>query len=529
MRSNRIKTAAVIGVLALVAAACGDDDNEGGAEEDQGVVATAAPSLSAATTATGDTGTTTATEETTVEATGTATATSGAAGEPGTVTADNPSAFGTSGMTGEGPYGQDPGDENIYRGSGDLEIDLSECPDDYDPVQGITDDEIRLGTSLPQSGPLAGFGLLADGLQSYFRYVNEELGGIGGRQIVVDTKDDAYEPNRTKSNVDEMVQSGNYAALVMVLGTPNNLAVWDDLNDECMPQLLNGTGAPQWGDVENHPWTTGMQLDYANEGGLWAEWVQSEFPDGASVAMITFNSDFGHSLSNGFKNAIEGTNIEIVAEELHEPTAPNLTNQFTTLEASGADVLLLATTGAFCTQAMAEAETRAWDPKVMMSAACASLSQFFQPLIDQGLTGDGTYILQAFKDPNDAAFADDPFVQFYHETLTGQGLDSSQTTYFTGWIFGWYMSEILNLADGLPGGLTRPNILIANRSIDTRYPGLLEGIVNRMEGFDDAYLNEAARVVQYEVSDPTQLGTYVAKTDIFNNEGVLGNYSNVEN
>ena len=54
--------------------------------------------------------------------------------------------------------------------------------------------------------------------------------------------------------------------MLTVIGTPNNLAVWDTLNDECMPQLLNGTGAPQWGDIVNHPWTTGMQLDYCVRG-----------------------------------------------------------------------------------------------------------------------------------------------------------------------------------------------------------------------------------------------------------------------
>jgi len=451
------------------------------------------------------------------------------AGGPGTVTADNPSAFGTSTLTGEGPYGQDPEDENVYRGSGDFEIDLGDCPSDYDPLQGITDTEIKLATSLPRSGALAGFGLLGDGMQSYFRYVNEELGGIDGRQIVVDEKDDAYEPARTKTNLDELLQAQAYAAFVMVLGTPNNLAVWDDTNEECMPHLLNGTGAANWGDVENHPWTTGMQLDYANESGLWAEWIKSAFPDGTTVATITFNSDFGRALADGFKNAIEGTNIEIVAEELHEANAPNLTNQFTSLASSNAEVLLIETTGAFCTQAMAEIDRGSWKPEVMMSAACASLSQFFQPLIDQGLTGDGTNILQYVKDPNDEAFADDPFVQFFHETVTAQGLDSKQTTYFTGWLFGWYMTEILLLANDLPGGLTRPNILVANRSIDTRFPGLLEGIVNRMEGFNDAYLNEAARVVQYQVSDPTQLGTYVPITDVFNNEGKLGNWSNIGN
>ena len=195
MRSRRIKGAAVLSALALVVAPCGDVDDEAADGEGEGKAATAAPAPTEVTTTATDGAGTTAAGGTTATTPG-ATSASAAAGAPGTVTPENPSAFGTSKLTGEGPYGQDPADENIYLGSGDFEIDLSECPEDYDPTQGITDTEIRLGTSLPQSGPLAGFGLLADGLQSYLQYVNEELGGIDGRQVVVDATDDAYEPSR---------------------------------------------------------------------------------------------------------------------------------------------------------------------------------------------------------------------------------------------------------------------------------------------------------------------------------------------
>ena len=142
--------------------------------------------------------------------------------------------------------------DGVYKGSSDFEIDPTDCPEDWDPTQGITDTEIHLFTSLPTSGPFAGFGLLADGMKSYFKYINDN-GGIDGRKIVLDAKDDGYAPDKTKTNVDEALGSGKYAALTTVLGTPNNLAVWDTTNDECMPQLFNATGAAQWGDVREPP------------------------------------------------------------------------------------------------------------------------------------------------------------------------------------------------------------------------------------------------------------------------------------
>ena len=103
-----------------------------------------------------------------------------------------------------------------------------------------------------------------------------------------------------------------------------------------MPQLLNGTGAPQWGDVANHPWTTGMQLDYASEAGLWAEWLQTEHPDATTVAAVDVQQRLRQEpTSTGFEQLIEGTDIEVVEQQFHEPTAPDLTNQFTTMAAIG--------------------------------------------------------------------------------------------------------------------------------------------------------------------------------------------------
>jgi branched-chain amino acid transport system substrate-binding protein len=417
--------------------------------------------------------------------------------------------------------------DGTYLGKGNFKVDLSKCPKDFDVNQGITDKEIRSFISLPKSGPLAGFGLIADGANSYFKYINEQ-GGIGGRNVILDVKDDVYEAAKTKANVTEAIASGKYAALITTLGTPNNLAIWDDTNKECMPQLLNGTGAAQWGDVDGHPWTTGMQVDYTTEAILWTEWIKQEFPNGAKVAMVTFNNDFGLSYSRGFRIAIKGTNIKLEKEELHEGTAPNLTNQFTNIEAVLPDVVLLATTGTFCTQSMAELEKRGFKGKVMMSGTCGSLSQFFKPLIDQGLTGRDTYILNYLKDINDSEWQADPFVKLVKATLKAQGLDPDQSTYATGWVFAWYYVEILKLASTYEGGLNRANIMLAARAIDKVMPLALPGVTNKMEGTKDAYLNEAARVARYRVRDAKELGTWFPQGPVINKEGSLGTYKKLK-
>jgi branched-chain amino acid transport system substrate-binding protein len=491
---------------ALVLAACGDDDDNAGS--------TAAPATTAAgaVTTAGGTATTSSESAATTESTSGGTT----AGSTGETTEGSAGASGDFGLI-----------DGVYKGPNDFTLDPADCPEDWDAKQGITDSEIKLFISLPKAGPFAGFGLLSDGMKSYFKYVNEN-GGIDGHQVTLDEKDDGYQPDKTKSNVDEALGSGNYAALLAVLGTANNLAVWDETNDECMPQLFNATGAPQWGDIENHPWTTGMQLDYFTEASLWAKWLQSEHPDATTVAAVAFNNDFGKSYVNGFTKAIEGTDLKVVSQQYHEPTAANLTNQFTTMAATKADVLLVETSGAFCTQAMSELEKNPdWKPVVIISGTCQSLSQFFQPLIDQGQTGAGVHLVTYVKDVNDQAWANDPEVQKFHEVAKAQGLDDKQTTYATGWLFAIYMENVLKQAAKYQGGLDRGNIMLAARNIDFNNPLVIDGIKQQTAGAKDAYLNEGGQMVEYKVADPKQLGTFVPDGDLIDLNGSIGNYSDI--
>src|SRR3954447_22664335 len=267
-RNRWVAPTALLVSIGIVAAACGGDNSSGSSG-----ATTAAPAPSAA-------AATTAGARTTAPAAGGAATTAGARGQGDVIPA-----------AGSGKYGQDPSNKNLYVGANGFQIDVSKCPSDWNINQGISASQIDLFASYPKSGPLAGFALLYDGMTAYYDYVAKN-GGIDGRKIVLTGKDDQYQPAATKTNSDEALAANQYAAFNTMLGTPNNLGIWDDTNRECMPQLLNGTGAAQWGDVENHPWTTGAPaMNYFSEAGLWAEWLKQKFPDGVKVVSITFNND----------------------------------------------------------------------------------------------------------------------------------------------------------------------------------------------------------------------------------------------
>ena len=144
-----------------------------------------------------------------------------------------------------------------------------------------------------------------------------------------------------------------------------------------------------------------------------------------------------------------------------------------------------------------------------MSGTCASKGQFFQPLLDQGLTGKDTYTILNFKDPLDPANASDPIVVAYNDVMKKAGLDPTKSTYFTGWIFGWYIVETFKEAASYKGGLNRANIMLAARAIQQTNPILFSGLTSKMDGLKDAYLTEGGQMEKYTITDPKKLGNWV--------------------
>ncbi len=69
--------------------------------------------------------------------------------------------------------------------------DLSAAEKKYGP--GVTDTEIKLGQTVPYSGPASAFSSYGRVMTGYFKMVNE-AGGINGRKINLISLDNAFSP-----------------------------------------------------------------------------------------------------------------------------------------------------------------------------------------------------------------------------------------------------------------------------------------------------------------------------------------------
>jgi ABC-type branched-subunit amino acid transport system substrate-binding protein len=375
---------------------------------------------------------------------------------------------------------------------------------------------IKIGISLPQSGPLAAFDAIRQGMKIGFDKVNA-AGGVDGHQIQLVAKDDAYDPARSVVNMTELIDKDKIFASGGQIGTPNVAGARKKHEDTCTPQLFVNTGFPAWGDPANHPWTVGGLLAYSTEANIWADYIAKAKP-GAKVAQLIFNNDFGKAYQSVFTKAAAAKKLVLANTQLHEGTAPNIDNEVSAILASQPDYVLGGTTGAFCSKLMAGLAKGGFKGQTIISSTCASAASFFKP-IDPA--GNGVQVLTSIKDPGDPARAKDDDVVAYKADVAkyGPGVNANDVTVAAGWTEANTIIDVLTRAAKADGGLTRVNAMNAAWNTDFDSPLLLGPIT--LDGNDDAYGVETLEFFKYSATTHSMQAT----GQKFDQQGKTGVYT----
>ncbi|HEX4173763.1 MAG TPA: ABC transporter substrate-binding protein, partial [Acetobacteraceae bacterium] len=119
---------------------------------------------------------------------------------------------------------------------------------------GASVNEIRLGQTVPFSGPVSVAGVVGYASLAYFDAINK-AGGVNGRQIKLNVLDDGYSPPKTVEATRRLVEDDNVLLMYGSVGTPTNAAVEKYLNQRKVPQLFITTGASRFREPKTFPWT----------------------------------------------------------------------------------------------------------------------------------------------------------------------------------------------------------------------------------------------------------------------------------
>jgi len=280
---------------------------------------------------------------------------------------------------------------------------------------GVTDTEIKIGQTMPYSGPLSAYGVIGRTEAAYFRMINEQ-GGVSGRKLNLISVDDSYSPPKTVEQVRRLIEQEQVAFLFQTLGTPCNLAIRQYCNDNKVPQLFLATGASMFADPQHFPWTIGYNPNYQTEAHIFAKHILATKPN-ARIGVLYQNDDYGKDYLIGLKDILgSGHRAMIVREASYEVSEPTVDSQVVTLHGSGADVFLIAATPKFAAQAIRKSFDLGWNAVRYLNYVSQSIVSVLKPA---GLEKSKGLISASFgKDVNDSRWKDDSGVKEFAAFIT---------------------------------------------------------------------------------------------------------------
>ncbi len=338
---------------------------------------------------------------------------------------------------------------------------------------GASDTEIKVGNTMPYSGPASAYGLIGKSIEAYYKKINAE-GGINGRKVTFISYDDAYSPPKTVEQVRKLVESDEVLLVFQPLGTPSNSAIHKYMNAKKVPQLFVATGATKWGDPKNFPWTMGWQPNYQSEGRIYAEYITKNHPN-AKIGILYQNDDYGKDYVKGMKDGLgDKAKTMIVSEQPYETSDPTVDSQIINLKASGADVFFNVTTPKFAAQAIKKAYEIGWKPVHLLNNVSNSVGSVLKPA---GLEASNGILSTGYlKDPTDPTWDNDPAKKEWLAFMDKYLPDGDKTSSFT--VYGYSVAQTLaQVLKQCGDDLTRENVMKQAANLkELQLPMALPGI-----------------------------------------------------
>jgi ABC-type branched-subunit amino acid transport system substrate-binding protein len=270
---------------------------------------------------------------------------------------------------------------------------------------GVTDTEIKLGQTMPYSGPASAYGAVGKSELAFFEMINQQ-GGVNGRKIRLISLDDGYSPPKTVEQTRRLVEQEQVLAIFSALGTAPNSAIHKYLNAAKVPHIMIHSSANKWNDPANFPWSMPWPPNSATETRIYGRYLLKTRP-AARVAVLYQNDDFGKDMLKGLRDALGGAAEKmIVATASYEVTDPSIDSQIVTLQASKADTFFNFSTPKFAAQAIRKVYDVGWKPLQFLPYPASSVAAVLTPA---GLDKSMGIITGGFvKDPTDPGWKDDP-------------------------------------------------------------------------------------------------------------------------
>lgn len=336
-------------------------------------------------------------------------------------------------------------------------------------LPGVTATEIRIGNTMPYSGPASAYSIIAKTEQAYFDKINAE-GGINGRKIKFLSYDDAYSPPKAVEQTRRLVENDDVLLVFQTLGTPPSSAIHKYMNLKKVPQLFVSSGAIKFNDPKNFPWTMGWNPTLENEGRIYGRFILANHPN-AKIGILYQNDDYGREVLNGLLDGLgKEADKMIVGKASYETADPTVDSQVVKLKSSGADVFVNISTSKAAAQAIRKISEMGWKPTHIVNSVANSVGMVLEPAGLDASTG----LLSAgyLKDPTDPTWKDSADYKDWEEFMNKYFPSGDKTNVFTA--YGYAAAQTLvQVLKQCGDDLTRENVMRQAANLKDFQPKML--------------------------------------------------------
>jgi branched-chain amino acid transport system substrate-binding protein len=259
--------------------------------------------------------------------------------------------------------------------------------------QGVTKNEIVIGTIQDLSGPIAAFGKQArGGMQLRVDEINEQ-GGIHGRKLRLIVEDSAYDPKKAVLAAQKLVNQDKVFLVAGHIGTAQNMAAMPVQFEKNVINFMPITAAREMYEPLH-------KLKYSFAATYYDQ-IRTALPklvkekNAKKVCTLYQDDDFGLEVERGAEAGLKSIGMEVAEKTTYKRGATDFSSQVAKLKSSGCDVVVLGTIIRETIGAIGEARKTGYNPTFLGSSAA------YTDLIHKlgGKPMDGLYATMTVQHP----------------------------------------------------------------------------------------------------------------------------------
>jgi branched-chain amino acid transport system substrate-binding protein len=233
--------------------------------------------------------------------------------------------------------------------------------------QGVTKDEIVLGTIQDLSGPLAAYGkAVRQGMALRVDEINEQ-GGIHGRKLRLIAEDNGYDPKKAVLAAQKLVNQDKVFIVAGHMGTAQNNAAMPIQFEKNIVNYLPVTAAREMYEPLNRL-KYSFAVTYYDQMRTWLPKLVKD-KSAKKVCAIYQDDEFGLEVLRGAEAGLKSIGMELAERTSYKRGATDFSSQVAKMKGSGCDLVVLGTIIRETIGTIAEARKTGFNPTFLGSSA----------------------------------------------------------------------------------------------------------------------------------------------------------------